>query len=466
MAVVAPGLGPETSDANEARRELKRPRYRKCLLRLTPEELNNLRRAFEGLYAVSQTVDDTGAVDPAGNPNDERGYQWVTGVHGAPTPVYCEHGTLHFLTWHRAYLYRFEKLLQDQVPSVMLPWWDWTSDEAQATGLPAALTDETYQDLQSGETKPNPLASAFSQFTGQPTRRNPSPPGDLEPLAAGVDFALAQLEYPDFVRNLENPHNGLHVWMGGDMASVPTAAYDPVFWLHHALVDRVWYLWQQSHPDAAIPPEALAFVCEPFNQTAGQVMDTLALGYSYAEDESLVAAGDVAAAAVLLRPEEADGPAGSGEEPAPPASMSFRLDPAQPGFARATLELIGVEPPVESYVAHIFLNNLEATLETRRHRDVGYAGQLAVFGHGHCLGGPGHCDVPERRDPFDLRPRHHLDRFDTSIDITFPLAALLERQPEVSEVGFTVTLIVADADGNLTDPSVAVFDALSAVTRV
>lgn len=492
MTVTEPAATPTTSDANASRWGLRRPRYRKNLLRLTPRELNRLRRAFEGLYAISQTTDDDGNVDPAGNRDDERGYQWIAGVHGAPPPVYCEHGSLHFTTWHRAYLYRFEKLLQDQVRTVTLPWWDWASEQAQADGLPPALTDATYVDLVTGETKPNPLRQAFSQVTGSMTERSPSPPAELAVLAAGVAFAMAQADYPSFVQNLENPHNGLHIWVGGDMASVPTAAYDPVFWMHHANVDRIWAMWQQERPDAAIPSDALEFVSEPFNMTGAQVMSTRKLGYAYAAAESLIAAADVRAVAALTggnggQPSGAtEGEGGGSSEPGgssgsaessepgepgeggpPPPSMSFPLDPVEPGFVRATLEVIDLAPPVDSYIVHIFLNNPEATLATPRQMDVGYAGQLALFGHGHCLGGPGHCDVPDRSDdPFDMRPSHHLEPHDTQVDITWPLATLLERQPEASTDGVTVTLVVADANGELADPSVVVFEALAIVLRV
>ena len=40
----------------------------------------------------------------------------------------CQHGWEEFLSWHRAYLYGFEKALQDIDPSVTLPYWDWAAD--------------------------------------------------------------------------------------------------------------------------------------------------------------------------------------------------------------------------------------------------------------------------------------------------------------------------------------------------
>ena len=54
--------------------------------------------------------------------------------------------------------------------------------------------------------------------------------------------------YP-FARALEaGPHNRGHGWVGGDMGSTSSSTNDVAFWLHHAQVDRIWALWQQSNP--------------------------------------------------------------------------------------------------------------------------------------------------------------------------------------------------------------------------
>src|SRR5579859_2851115 len=114
--------------------------HRKNILDLTAAELAALRDAFNKVYQI----------------NDERGYQYHAGIHGYPVPVYCQHGTPLFAVWHRPYLYLFEKALQDQVPGVTIPYWDWTDPEAQINGLPKAYTDQTYPDS-SGQALPNPL---------------------------------------------------------------------------------------------------------------------------------------------------------------------------------------------------------------------------------------------------------------------------------------------------------------------
>ncbi len=52
--------------------------------------------------------------------SDNRGYSYFAGWHGVPFG-WCEHHTVWFLPWHRAYLYRLELALQRQVPGVTLP---------------------------------------------------------------------------------------------------------------------------------------------------------------------------------------------------------------------------------------------------------------------------------------------------------------------------------------------------------
>ena len=66
----------------------------------------------------------------------------------------CEHGTDQFLTWHRMYLWYFERVLQEAAGdlSLRLPYWDYETN----AGLPAAYRDATYVDEQ-GQTVPNPL---------------------------------------------------------------------------------------------------------------------------------------------------------------------------------------------------------------------------------------------------------------------------------------------------------------------
>ncbi|ORX89820.1 Di-copper centre-containing protein [Basidiobolus meristosporus CBS 931.73] len=46
-----------------------------------------------------------------------------------------------------------------------------------------------------------------------------------------------------------HPHGGIHHSIGGDMDQT-WSSNDPLFWIHHAFVDKVWWNWQQTHPNA------------------------------------------------------------------------------------------------------------------------------------------------------------------------------------------------------------------------
>ena len=78
-------------------------------------------------------------------------------------------------------------------------------------------------------------------------------------------------------------HNRVHVWVGGDMGPA-TSPNDPVFYLNHCNVDRLWAKWQGS-PKATDPPNAAAKL-EPqgniIQGTVSDVLETSHLGYEYA----------------------------------------------------------------------------------------------------------------------------------------------------------------------------------------
>lgn len=412
-------------------------RVRKNIRQLSTEELNDLRKAFEGLYAISEQVIA-----------DDRGYQWISGVHGLPVPFFCQHGNLNFVTWHRAYLYEFEKRLQDIVPSVMLPYWDWASETSIEGGMPEAVTAETYVDA-AGDAKPNPLNSAFSQVTGQNTRRDPSPASDLQFLADGVADAMAATVFTDFSQLLESPHGGLHVWVGGDMGRVPTAAYDPIFWLHHCNVDRQWWQWQQANPTADVPQPVKDFVCAPFIITGEETLDSEGFfGVTYAEQEIYCLASDAEQEA--------------GKDDLLPPTLKFSIDSFPEQFRQARLELHNLHKTAESYEIRVFTNSPNCDVETERTGNANYAGSLFLFGHGGCWGAPGHCDLPKTpRDKFDHRSEHHLTPYNTFIDVTGGVRAALAG----GEPAITLHFVVVDAEGKQVKPSVIEYDGIALMAR-
>jgi tyrosinase len=244
---------------------------------LAPRALRHRRSARR--LSVGQIGDLRSAIAAAQAIGDDRGYQYWAGIHGLPLPEWCQHGSELFLPWHRAYLYFFEKQLQDRVPGITLPWWDWT--QAHDEGIPASYQVKTVAG------KANPLASSPIQKSGRAnpgetrTRRSP---GDarLLPTPRQVERLLESRDFFDFQTQLESIHNGVHMWVGGTMQNIETAAYDPIFWAHHCMIDRLWYLWQLDHPGVGLASAYLGQALPPFGMTVRQTLDITQLGYDYA----------------------------------------------------------------------------------------------------------------------------------------------------------------------------------------
>lgn len=246
----APGLAPHAL------------RHRRDARQLTAGQLADLRRAITATQEIG----------------DDRGYQYWAGIHGLPLPISCVHHHELFLPWHRAYLYLFEKALQDQVPGVTLPWWDWTH---HGGGIP-----DPYAKRRATGRK-NPLFDSPIQSSGRAapsqrrTIRGPGAPGGL-PLAGQVEAVLKNRDFFTFQTQLESIHDGVHVWTGGTMGDIATAAYDPLFWAHHSMIDRLWYLWQLRHPGGGVPAGLLDRALAPFPMTVRDTLHVSPLGYDYA----------------------------------------------------------------------------------------------------------------------------------------------------------------------------------------
>jgi tyrosinase len=223
--------------------------------------------------------------------HDNRGYGHFAGMHGLPDQ-YCQHATLLFLPWHRAYLYVLEMAFRDIDSSISLPWWDWTSDDSHANGLPAAYSDATGANpLLSGEVdlpqrtldRIRAQLPDILDFSVAPPRtlRAPGPPDEL-PSADTIASILTASTFEDFSGQLEDQHNMVHGWMGGAMSIVPIAAFDPIFYAHHTMIDRLWYQWQLRNPNAGVGPVPLDQALQGTPLTVAQVLDISKLGYDYA----------------------------------------------------------------------------------------------------------------------------------------------------------------------------------------
>jgi tyrosinase len=214
--------------------------------------------------------------------SDNRGWIAWAGVHGFPRFQCWHHGLVGsdqmpydlFLPWHRAYLLYWEHTARDQNNGVALPYWDWTSDGSQANGIP-----NSFQTIPAFASGPMP---AMQQFPARPTQRQPDDPANL-PTADDVNSLMGLGQFADFSNQVENIHDGVHGWVGGDMGVIVTSAFDPIFWSHHCMIDRLWYLWQLQNGVNNIPPDYLDKALAPFGMTVRDVLDITRLGYDYAD---------------------------------------------------------------------------------------------------------------------------------------------------------------------------------------
>lgn len=456
---------------NTTRRKADLPLVRFNLRRYSDQDVLDLRHAYEALYEIS-----------AAAPGDLRGYWAVARGHGYDQDLCHLDGTL-FLTWHRAYVYWFEKALSsalanrrgDQELVLTLPYWDWTvfDEEKDAeNGIPKVLDDDTYVD-EDGQEKPNPLKRARSLYrvesqglTGDDelTHRYPAQLRDRIPwLAEQVEGLYDESDYATFNSDFDGgAHGAVHVWVGGrdassplpfdngDMSAVVSAAFDPIFWLHHCMVDRVWFEWQKRHGDGTVPQRVRDHAVYG-GFTGAEVIDAEGfLMYTYG-DGIAAASGDDASVAE-----------GTEEAPLPP-TMTVPIGHLAGGFQSARLHFQGMQPPKESYELRVFVNQDGADESTPTDGNPSYAGALMFFGHGKCHGAPGHCNPSlEPRDAFDRRGGHPLRPRNYDLNVTRALRAL------TAEGGLdeaVLSFVVLDAAGDQVAPEELDFESITLVTR-
>jgi tyrosinase len=159
-------------------------------------------------------------------------------MHSLDGPV----GTQRFLTWHRYYLAALESWVRASVePNFFIPYWDWTTNPNVPSWLQNFLPTVYVPDTESIP----PTPSYYDKVVVYRT------PGQQQygflPTSQQVQELFTYETYTDFTLHLEWLHNGVHTWVGGPMINIRISPADPLFWLHHANIDRIWTQWQTTH---------------------------------------------------------------------------------------------------------------------------------------------------------------------------------------------------------------------------
>ena len=178
-------------------------------------------------------------------------------------------------------MYRFEQAIKDRNENASLPWWDWSSDMSHDQGIPKAFADATFHNDELNPLHSTDITYPSENVPQRLTERDPSSP-HLLPTRDEVTRLLNLTEFSDFNDALENIHDRIHGWVGGSMGLVTVAAFDPIFWSHHCMVDRLWYLWQLQHGNSGMPANMYDMPLEPFNLRVRDVLNINDLGYEYA----------------------------------------------------------------------------------------------------------------------------------------------------------------------------------------
>jgi len=227
-------------------------------------------------------------------------------------PTYCCHNDDRFLIWHRVYLYEFELLLRkydvykNKLNPIMLPYLNWliidekiffVNEENITVYLENGEPITIHNPLYSGRLYDEDENGNYINNNNKYTVRNGKLLKDFEcnrtksekkDIIKALNFPNYELvssnfmtdkkrDYTNFLvgkNSLEVVHNHIHVKIGGlfgTMTNVLAAPFDPIFWLHHCFIEKLFYAWQvkvtnntQDYDSNMILPETLQQTLPPF----------------------------------------------------------------------------------------------------------------------------------------------------------------------------------------------------------
>lgn len=186
----------------------------------------------------------------------------------------CQHGSWYFLPWHRGYLAAFEAIVRAAVVGLggpqdwALPYWDCSKPEWQrlrpefcVPKLPDGQENNLFvvqrrKDFETGDIGIDPRGVALDRILIEPRFGGSSSGGSTGLGGPETDF----FHGPGASGALEGGiHNYIHGRVGGSggfMSSFEEAGLDPLFWLHHCNIDRLWEVWRGRDRAHVDPTEA------------------------------------------------------------------------------------------------------------------------------------------------------------------------------------------------------------------
>jgi tyrosinase len=180
----------------------------------------------------------------------------------------CQHSSPYFTTWHRWYLYYFERICRkmSNQPDFVLPYWNYASDSGSSLQLPSPFTDVPAQGAPQNvlffddrglgfadgqATGPQNVAMneggfmpfSLTQYGPALSTKEMFPSDDRDHISVDpTDPVYLALGFSGRLECV--PHDNVHVSVGGWMQNVPSAAGDPIFFMHHCQIDRLYASWE------------------------------------------------------------------------------------------------------------------------------------------------------------------------------------------------------------------------------
>jgi tyrosinase len=422
-------------------------------------------------------------------PTDPRNWYRIAFIH----ELDCPHANWWFLPWHRGYIGWFEAVCRDLSgdPTFALPYWDWTAKPAfpaqfsdssvlnpqnpaffaKKTAFLAAFADPVktlYQgfspaqlaqlNLRGMNTAASLTAQINGDFFGGTASRDPNFNGayrtavsstTLRAALKSTKFSVPQpAPSPSFASDpatahsdssgegiLESqPHDHVHGSIGGLMGQF-LSPVDPIFWMHHSNLDRIWDVWTRKQQKLHLPilPQGAALATwqnEPFlfyvdgqghpsaKVTAGDYAATSVFNYVYTKgsgEEVLLNAAPLASAVqapfALTRSVLDFGQPTIGSASVPAESMqTVGVTGGRDLIARISLELPGNHAGLRF---HVLVNPPEGVTNVS-FNDPSFAGSITPFGShgdggGHAMGRSISFDIPLTEAIKNLR---EADRWD------------------------------------------------------
>lgn len=165
----------------------------------------------------------------------------------------CPHGNWFFLPWHRAYLMALDDIVRKLTgdTTFSMPYWNWTCQRSipapfWETGsvLRYTPTSNTINGIPTGPRTATSTSQLSDVIVGQSIINTIMGQTNFQLFASGSATALRG--GPRVYGTLEGtPHNAVHGFVGGAMGDF-LSPLDPIFWLHHCNIDRIWYDWNSA----------------------------------------------------------------------------------------------------------------------------------------------------------------------------------------------------------------------------